>query len=187
MDYQKLNQAIEYASEMHADQRYKYNPAKFMVAHIFFVGAVLIKHGFEDDIVIAGILHDAVEDTDASIEDIEKKFGKRVAELVDAETVDQKIDWEIRQHMMQDSVRNASADVKAIKTADMLHQLNLHSDVEHVVSQKNYIETVGVEKSYWKYEKLLDAIGTGWKHQMLDDAYVLLEKMRKKHIEKIKK
>jgi len=86
--------------------------------------------------------------------------------------------------MMQDNVRTAEPDVKAIKTADMLHQLNLFSDQEHETSQANYVDKKGADKAYWKYEELLKAIGTGWSHPMLDDAYELLDKMKKKFIDK---
>ncbi|XOU94584.1 MAG: HD domain-containing protein [Candidatus Kerfeldbacteria bacterium] len=182
MNYERINQAIEYASEMHHDLRYKYNDNKFQVAHIFFVGAILMKHGFDDDVIIAGFLHDAIEDTDVTKEDIEKRFGKRVADFVEAETVDQTIEWKKRQYLMQDNVRNASLEVKAIKTADQLHQLNLFTDDSHLASQNNYINQKGAKKAYWKYEQLLEAIGTGWSHPILDDAYVLLKKMKKKYL-----
>lgn len=184
MNYQRINQALEYAFEMHNDLRYKYNQNKFQDAHITFVAMVLLKYGFDDDVVIAGLLHDVVEDTVASIEDVRKKFGDRVGDLVAAETVDQTIEWEKRQYLMQDNVRNAEPDVKAIKTADMIHQLNLFSDetTEHETGQANYVEKKGADKAYWKYEQLLKAIGTGWSHPMLDEAYVLLKKMKDKYL-----
>lgn len=184
MDYQRVNQALEWAAEMHNDLRYKYNHAKFQIAHVTFVGIVLLKHGFDDDVVIAGILHDVVEDTVATIEEVEKKFGQPVAVLVAAETVDQTIEWEKRQYLMQDNVRKASPEVKAIKTADILHQLNLFSDddEEHSTNKSNYIEKKGADKAYWKFEQLLKAIGTGWAHPLLDDAHVLLKKMKEKHL-----
>ena len=131
--------------------------------------------------MIAGVLHDVVEDTEVTIEDVEKRFGKKVAELVEAETVNQTIEWTERQHLMQDNVRNASPEVKAIKTADQLHQLNLFTDDLHAVSQANYIKLKSIKKVYWKYEQLLKAIGTGWSHPILDDAYILLEKMKEKY------
>lgn len=184
MNYKRINNAIEYAAIMHSNQRYKYNKKHFQIAHVYFTGAVLMEHGFNDDVVIAGILHDAVEDTDATIEDVRKKFGKKVAELVAAETVDQTIEWEKRQYLMQDNVRNAIPEVKAIKTADLLHQLNLFSDEEQGTSQADYVQKKGAKRAYWKYEQLLKAIGNNWSHPMLDDAFVLLKKMKEKYLDK---
>ncbi|MDP2683781.1 MAG: HD domain-containing protein [bacterium] len=182
MNYQRINQALEYAAEMHHGKMYEYNSDKFQIAHIFFAGAVLIKFGFDDDIVIAGILHDVVEDTEATIEDVEKKFGEKVGKLVEAETVDQNIEWEKRQYLMQDNLRDAPPEVKAIKTADLLHHLSLFSNEAYKEGNATYIKEKGPEKAYWKYEQLLKAIGTGWSHPMLDDANLLLKKMKEKYL-----
>jgi len=182
MDYQRINQAIEYAAEMHHGLRYEYNPEKHQVSHIFFTCAVLIKHGFDDDTIIAGVLHDVVEDTDATIADVEKKFGEKVMEFVKAETVDQTIEWEKRQYIMQDNLRNAAPEVKAIKTADLLHHLSLFSNDEYKIGNANYMKDKGAARAYWKYEQLLKAIGTSWSHPMLDDANKLLKKMKEKYL-----
>jgi len=185
MNYQRINRALEYATAMHHDLRYEYNNEKFQITHIFFVCAMLIKFGFNDDVIIAGVLHDVVEDTKITIEDVEKKFGEKVREYVEAETVDQTIEWEKRQYLMQDNLRDAKPEVKAIKTADLFHHLTLFCDRENnKVSNINYMERNSEEKACWKYDELLKAIGNGWLHPMLDEAYVLLHKMKEIYLDK---
>jgi len=184
MNYQRINQALEYAAEMHNDLRYKYDHVKFQVAHIFFVGAVLIRYGFSDDVIIAGILHDVVEDTKAEAKDVEKRFRPRVAWLVAEETVDQSLPWEKRQKLMQDKARTALPEIKAIKTADLLHQLVLFNDPDHKICQDNYFNTHVPERACWKFEQLLKALGTNWSHPLLDEAKNLLKKMEEKHLDK---
>ncbi|MFH0805215.1 MAG: HD domain-containing protein [Patescibacteria group bacterium] len=183
MDYQRINNAFEYASQQHADQRYAYNQDHYQVAHVSFTGAVLLAHGFDDDTVIAGILHDVVEDTPATIDDVRKLFGDTVATYVAAETVDQTLPWEQRQKLMQDSARAAVPSVKAIKAADLLHQLVLLNDPSHHTGTANYFSTHAPDRAYWKYEQLLGALGTGWTHPLLDEATQLLRQMQATHLQ----
>jgi len=184
MNYQRINQALEYAAKMHNDLRYKYSHADFQVAHIFFVGAVLIKYGFSDDVIIAGILHDVVEDTKAELKDVEKRFGPKVAHLVAEETIDQSLPWEQRQKLMQDKARTALPEIKAIKTADLLHQLVIFNDSEHRINNDNYFKSHVPERACWKFEQLLKALGTNWDHPILDEAKELHKKMEEKYLEK---
>jgi len=183
MNYQRINLAFEYAALMHNDLRYEYNHAKFQVAHIFFVGAILMENEFPDDVIIAGILHDVVEDTKAELDDVAKRFGPEVAQLVAEETVDQSIPWEKRQKLMQDKARTASPEIKAIKTADLLHQLVLFNDPESKVNNDNYFKLRTPEKACWKFEQLLKAIGTNWSHPLLDQAIDLKKKMEEKYLD----
>ena len=183
MNYQRINSAFEFAAIKHGNQRYKYNPDHYQIAHVSFVGAMLIKFGFDDDTVIAGLLHDVIEDTETELKEVKKKFGPEVTRMVDAETVDQSLPWEERQELMQENIKHASESVKAIKTADVMHQLTLFNDPEHDISQQNYFSDHSPDKVVWKYEKLLEAAGMNWSHPLLDEALVLLQGMKDKHLE----
>ena len=77
----KLLDAIEFASLAHKDQVRKGEPIPY-VSHPFAVGLILLNTGYSEDVVIAGILHDVVEDTKFSSKDIEEKFGLKISELV---------------------------------------------------------------------------------------------------------
>ena len=79
-----LVQAIDYATEQHAGQtRQSGEP---YISHPLQVAATLIDWGMDIDSVVAGVLHDTVEDTDATLEEIAELFGKDVAFLVDGVT-----------------------------------------------------------------------------------------------------
>ncbi len=184
MDYRRINNAFEYAAIMHHNQRYKYNDEHHQIAHVSFVGAVLMRYGFPEDVVIAGILHDIVEDTQAELADVEKRFGSHVAELVKAETVDQSIPWPERQKIMQDNAAQASPEIKAIKLADVIHQLTLFADDEHRQSQINYFQSHEPQRAFWKYEQLVKSCATGWDHPMVAEARELLRQMKTKHLDK---
>lgn len=80
----KLWKARDYAIRMHGDQRYGAKPYSF---HLDSVRGVAFEFGIiDEDILVSTLLHDTVEDTEATREDIEHRFGPRVASLVWAVT-----------------------------------------------------------------------------------------------------
>ncbi len=80
----ELDGAIDYATKKHAGQKRK--SGEPYITHPLSVAAILIEWGLDIDTVIAGVLHDTVEDTDASLEELESLFGRDVAFLVDGVT-----------------------------------------------------------------------------------------------------
>ena len=80
----ELTHAIDYASEKHHGQ--KRRSGKPYITHPLAVARTLIEWDMDIDTVLAGVLHDTVEDTDATLEDIENLFGRDVAFLVDGVT-----------------------------------------------------------------------------------------------------
>jgi GTP pyrophosphokinase len=80
----ELEHAIDFATEMHEGQKRKSGEA--YVTHPLSVAAILIEWGMDIDSVLAGVLHDTVEDTTATLAQIESLFGRDVAFLVDGVT-----------------------------------------------------------------------------------------------------
>ena len=80
----ELEHAIDVATKAHAGQKRK--SGEPYIIHPMAVGATLIDWGMDIDTVLAGILHDTVEDTDLSLEKLESLFGKDVSFLVDGVT-----------------------------------------------------------------------------------------------------
>ena len=110
--------AFRYAEDLHAGQRRRSDEAPFIL-HPLEVAVLLVNRGFEDDVVAAGLLHDAVEDTPATAADLEERFGPRVAGLVDALTDDEGIaDFAERKAALRAQVAAAGRDAQAIFAAD---------------------------------------------------------------------
>lgn len=80
-----LEEAIIYATIMHQGKVRKFRGNPFIL-HPIEVAQILSTMTEDDEVITAGILHDIVEDTDGTLEEIEKRFGKRVAQLVDSES-----------------------------------------------------------------------------------------------------
>lgn len=85
-----LFNALEYAAVAHDGQKRKDNFTPYIV-HPFAVGMILLQYGFSEEVVIAGILHDVVEDTIYSLTDIQEKFGEKISHIIDGVTENKKI------------------------------------------------------------------------------------------------
>ena len=103
---------------MHADQRRDVDQAPF-VLHPLEVAALLNGRDFSDEVVTAGVLHDVVENTSVTVDDIERRFGVRVAALVAAVSDNPAIkDYGARKAALRDQVAAAGAGACAVYAAD---------------------------------------------------------------------
>ena len=93
-----LKRALDAAAVWHRDQHRKYPDARVpYVAHVAGVAVLLARHGFDDEVVAAGALHDVVEDCGVTLDEIAARFGARVAALVhDVTEADRTLPWEER-------------------------------------------------------------------------------------------
>jgi (p)ppGpp synthase/HD superfamily hydrolase len=79
----RYDAALTLAAIAHRDQVRKGTDIPY-IAHPFHVSLILIRHGFGEDLAVAGLLHDVVEDTDVPLERIAAEFGDDVARLIAA-------------------------------------------------------------------------------------------------------
>lgn len=119
---EKLDYAILFATKAHDGQRRKTDNVN-MIFHPFTVGMILQRENMDEDTVIAGILHDVVEDTKYTIEDIEDIFGKNVKDKISEVTENKALEWKERKKEAIEKVRNASFEGKMIESADKINNL----------------------------------------------------------------
>ena len=84
LQWSTINRAVDYSTKMHTGQ--KRSSGEEYVTHPLAVAAILVSWKMDAESVIAAILHDTVEDTDATLQEIESMFGKNIAVLVDGVT-----------------------------------------------------------------------------------------------------
>ena len=115
-----VQEAHRLAADRHEGQRRKANHRPYL-DHVVAVADTLSEAGFEDEVVAAALLHDAVEHTDLRSEDIASRFGERIAAMVSAMTDRDEIEpWEERKAEHRERVRKAGRDAAAIYGADKL-------------------------------------------------------------------
>src|SRR3954466_9374379 len=107
-----LRSALDWAVQLHASPLRDVDQAPFIL-HPLEVAALLASRGFGDEVVVAGLLHDAVEKSEAEIDDIRERFGDRVAEMVAAVSEDPAIsDYDARKAALRDRVAGAGSDAR---------------------------------------------------------------------------
>ena len=98
--------ALNFAINAHKGQIRKAEPDKPKIFHPIDVGNILKKYGYDENVVAAGYLHDVVEDTSYSFDDIKKRFGKDIASLVYvASEPDKSLSWEERKKHTIDTIK----------------------------------------------------------------------------------
>lgn len=120
-----VKRALDWASVWHASQARKYPGIRVpYVSHLAGVAAILSRHGFSNEVVAAGALHDALEDTETTFEELVDKFGPRVAELVRAcSEEDKSLSWEERKARYLEAFGQKGWEAQAITLADKIDNL----------------------------------------------------------------
>jgi (p)ppGpp synthase/HD superfamily hydrolase len=120
-----LTRAADYAARQHTAQRRKGETAEPYINHLTEVAALLAEAtGGEDVVLLAGgLLHDTLEDTDTTYEDLVQRFGPEVAQLVAEVTDDKSLRKEERKRLQIEKTPGKSRRAKLLKLADKTSNL----------------------------------------------------------------
>ena len=108
-----VSEAIAFAVKAHDGMRRKKSDVPYII-HPLEAAVIVSTMTDDQEIIAAAVLHDVVEDTDTTIEEIEEKFGKRVRELVESETENKRSEmpasetWRIRKEESLEVLKNTS-------------------------------------------------------------------------------
>ena len=121
-DTANLLKAIEFASRKHSTQRRKDQDASPYINHPIAVTHLLADTGGVTDLVtlIAAVLHDTIEDTQTTAEELEAQFGRTVRKVVEEVTDDKSLEKADRKQRQIDHTPNLSTRAKLIKLADKI-------------------------------------------------------------------
>ncbi|HEY2146120.1 MAG TPA: HD domain-containing protein [Steroidobacteraceae bacterium] len=179
---ERLTRAVDYARHLHIERRKGTGiPA---MAHLFGVASLVIgEAGLADfpvteDMVVAALLHDAVEDHGGALrlEDIRQNFGPEVARMVEglsdtlAEDANAKEPWEKRKQDYIDRLRGEPADVRLISAADKLY--NARSIVEdyRVIGPEVWRRFKrGRDLQIWYFETVLEVFKSAGTSRIVDE------------------
>ncbi len=126
-DFDLVDRAYHFAEEMHGDQR-RASGIPYIL-HPTTVACILAELGMDSESIAAALLHDVVEDTPVTLEEVIKKFGRQIAELIDGVTKLGKIPYSSREEQQAENIRKMliamSNDIRVIiiKLADRLHNM----------------------------------------------------------------
>lgn len=148
-------QAIEFAAAAHRGQ-YRKGTRLPYIMHPLNAARCLLEAGCEDELVAAAILHDVLEDTETTIEELYAAFGPRVAELVIAVSEPKElVKWEDCKTHTLDALQTSSLDVLYVAIADKLDNIrSIRSSVgEHGETTWKCFRR-GRDQQRWYYETL---------------------------------
>lgn len=126
-DLSKIISAYEFAAKAHEGQTR--SSGQPYIIHPLAVAYILLELGMDTDSICSALLHDVVEDTDATLDDLKKRFGQDVAMLVDGVTKLSKIPTNTKEEQQAENIRKIllamSQDIRVmiIKLADRLHNM----------------------------------------------------------------
>ena len=126
-DFALIDKAVDYANNKHVFQKRK--DGSPYIIHPLAVAQIVTEMGLDMDAILGALLHDCIEDTDASHEEIEKLFGSTVAELVEGVTKLTRANFSSTEEAQMENLRKMfmamSKDIRVvlIKIADRLHNI----------------------------------------------------------------
>ncbi|WP_349408224.1 HD domain-containing protein [Pseudalkalibacillus sp. SCS-8] len=153
---EKCKKAEALAKQAHDGQVRKLTGEPYVV-HPISVAETLKEAGLSEDLIIAGYLHDAVEDTALEFEDIKREFGRKVVDIVQGNTEDKSRSWLERKQHTVDYIKEAPFEMKALIVADKLD--NLKSVIEAYESEGDAIwEKFKGDKTKqrWYYKSIVE-------------------------------
>ncbi len=120
-----LKRAFDHAARMHADQLRKYPGVRIpYISHPATVVATLARHGFSESVQAAAAMHDLIEDTETTFEQLRDRFGEQVATLVrQVSESDKSLPWEERKRLTLEAFATKPWAAQAISLADKIDNL----------------------------------------------------------------
>ena len=176
---EKVRRAYEFAARAHAGQRRKNGDP--YVTHCISAADITVDMGLDEDSVLAALLHDVIEDTPITHDQLAKAFGATVADLVEGVTKLTRVQLVSKEDAQMESLRKMlmamSKDIRVIliKMADRLHNMRTMQYQSEEKQRSKSLETMeiyapiahrlGIQKVKWELEDLslryLDPVGYG--------------------------
>ena len=152
--------AFAFAAEKHAGQTRKASTTPY-IAHLMGVASVVLEFGGDEDMAIAALLHDVVEDCGGApmLREVKRKFGSRVAKIVDGCTdsvTDPKPPWRERKETYIWHLKDADAETRTVSAADKLNNVrSILADYREVGEEIWVRFNGGRDGTLWYYRSLL--------------------------------
>ena len=157
----RFRRAFLFAAEKHNGQTRKASTIPY-IAHLMGVASLVLEFGGNEDMAIAALLHDVVEDCGGAqmLTEVRRKFGPRVARMVEGCTdsfTEPKLPWRERKETYLRHLKSANVDTRLVSAADKLNNVrSILSDYRNVGESIWKRFNGGREGTLWYYRSLVD-------------------------------
>ena len=154
-----VQEAIDFATKVHEGQ-YRKGTDRPYIVHPMEVGKIVSTMTQDEEIISAAILHDTIEDTGVTYEDLKQEFGTRVADLVAAESEDKSKTWIERKGHTLEHLKTASQAEKILTMADKLSNIRSMARDYLLVGEELWqrFNMKDREKQAWYYTSMIDLL-----------------------------
>ena len=171
------NDAKVFAIKVHRGQRRKSDKDKPMIIHPINVANILREYNFDDNVIAAGYLHDTVEDTSTTLDDINKLFGEDIKSLVEgASEPDKSLSWEERKKHTIETIKTLDMRHKAVIAADKISNLE---DLKILFEIKGEYDFSAFKRGFddqkWYYTEVYNSLTLNDNHPMFDRLKELID------------
>tara|TARA_A100001011_G_scaffold190895_1_gene199565 strand:- start:4442 stop:6607 length:2166 start_codon:yes stop_codon:yes gene_type:complete len=180
-DQTYINRAFQYAYDGHNGQNRK--SGEPYITHPLHVAIYLCELNFDKETIAAALLHDLVEDTEISYDDLKKEFGEEVADIVDGVTKLDKIKYSTNEEAKADAIRKMviamSKDIRVLilKLADRLH------NIQTIEYHQDWKQEKIANETLYVYAPLAHRLGfQSIKHVLEDKSFKILHANQDKEI-----
>lgn len=155
---EKLHDAIIFAAKAHKGQVRKGTDIDY-ITHPMEVMQILTQMGADENLLIAGVLHDVVEDTDVTIDEIRESFGDDVARLVEHHSEDKSLSWRQRKEHAVASLEYADKRTQMLVMADKVsNQRSIYFDLQQQGEELWNRFNAPKDQQSWYYSAAQDAL-----------------------------
>lgn len=170
-----IEKAQVLAEKAHHTQKRKTDGSPY-IEHPLAVGVLLAQHGCDEVTIAAGIVHDVLEDTQVTEDQLRRELGDAVADIVCAVSENKTLSWEDRKQQYIDTVSASSKSVKMVSVADKVHNLQDLIAAHAALGTKVWKKfNRGKEKKLWFERTLLQQLQKKWNHPLLDEYARLID------------
>lgn len=149
------------------------------VMHPISVALMLARHGFSDAVIAAALVHDVLEDTDFSKEELSIAIGEKAFTIVKSVTLDPSLEWEDQRRAYIEAVRQGSEGAKAVSVADKIANMRNLLDAYAVQGPALWSKfNRGKDKKLWFEESMLAMLKETWQHPLVDEYAELIGHMQ---------
>jgi (p)ppGpp synthase/HD superfamily hydrolase len=122
----RIEQAIRAAAVLHKDQLRKGSMPFPYITHLVATSFTLLDYTHDEDVIIAALLHDTLEDTDYTLDELQEDFGVKVREIVETvtepkSTAEQKISWREKKNIYAKQLKKGPIEAVLVAAADKIH------------------------------------------------------------------